>query len=69
MIRVGINGLGRIGKMLTKILLQDDDIELVAVNDIADINTQAHLFKYDSIHGKFKGSVQIEKQLLKVYPE
>jgi len=66
MIKVGINGFGRIGKMLTKILLQDTNIDLITINDLADIETQAHLFKYDSIHGKFKGSLQVDGQQLKI---
>jgi len=64
MTTVAINGFGRIGKMLTKILLLDHSIEIVGINDLADIKTQAHLFKYDSIHGRFSGEVQVEDQFL-----
>ncbi len=49
--RVAINGFGRIGRTLTGILLADQRFELVAINDLADVATMAHLFKYDSIHG------------------
>lgn len=55
--RIAINGFGRIGRVATRLLLQRNDIELVAVNDLADTHTLAHLFKYDSVHGVFPGDV------------
>lgn len=57
MIRVAINGFGRIGRNLLRILLQEEQIEVVAVNDLADKEALLHLFKYDSVHGRFKGEV------------
>ncbi len=51
-IKVGINGFGRIGRMFLRAALTKKDIEVVAVNDITDAPTLAHLLKYDSIHGK-----------------
>ena len=57
MIRIAINGFGRIGRVTTRALLQRSDIELVAVNDLTDDRTLAHLFKYDSVHGVFPGEV------------
>ncbi|MBK9421067.1 MAG: type I glyceraldehyde-3-phosphate dehydrogenase [Flavobacteriales bacterium] len=57
MIRIAINGFGRIGRITARILLERDDVELVAVNDITDTKTLAHLFKYDSVHGVYKGEV------------
>jgi len=56
-IRVAINGFGRIGRVTARLLLQRNDIELVAVNDLTDTLTLAHLFKYDSVHGVFPGEV------------
>ncbi len=56
-LRVAINGFGRIGRVTARILLQRTDMELVAVNDLADPRTLAHLFKYDSVHGVYKGEV------------
>ncbi|MEO7081577.1 MAG: glyceraldehyde 3-phosphate dehydrogenase NAD-binding domain-containing protein, partial [Flavobacteriales bacterium] len=56
-IRIAINGFGRIGRITARMLLQRNDVELVAVNDLADTRTLAHLFKYDSIHGVYKGEV------------
>ena len=56
-IRVAINGFGRIGRVTARLLLHRTDIELVAVNDLTDTATLAHLFKYDSVHGVFQGEV------------
>lgn len=56
-IRVAINGFGRIGRMTTRVLLSKTNVELVAINDLADNKTLEHLFKYDSIHGRYKGTV------------
>jgi len=55
--RIAINGFGRIGRVTARILLQRNDIELVAVNDLTDTLTLAHLFKYDSVHGVYAGEV------------
>ncbi|MEN9638783.1 MAG: hypothetical protein RLZZ262_651 [Bacteroidota bacterium] len=62
--RVAINGFGRIGRTLTRLLLQDPTTELVAINDLADSATMGHLFKYDSINGRFNGDVATEKNAL-----
>lgn len=61
-IRVAINGFGRIGRIATRALLKKSTIELVAINDLTDTITLAHLFKYDSIHGKFNGSVSADEK-------
>lgn len=61
MTRIAINGFGRIGKALTRVIFSRNDIELVAINDQADAYTQAHLFRYDSVHGKFNGEVKAEE--------
>lgn len=58
MIRVAINGFGRIGRMTARVLLEREVVELVAINDLADSNTLTHLFKYDSVHGGFQGTVK-----------
>lgn len=55
--RVAINGFGRIGRMSLRVFLERKNIEVVAINDLAPAETMAHLFKYDSVHGNFKGSV------------
>jgi glyceraldehyde 3-phosphate dehydrogenase len=56
-IRVAINGFGRIGRTLGRLLVYSTDIEWVAVNDLSGTEVLAHLFKYDSVHGPFKGEV------------
>lgn len=63
-IRVAINGFGRIGRMTTRVLLTKPEIEIVAINDLTDNHTLAHLFKYDSIHGKFNGTVGYDEKNL-----
>lgn len=57
-IRIGINGFGRIGRNLFRILYKHPDIDVVAVNDLADAATLAHLLKYDSVHGTFEADVR-----------
>ena len=56
-IRVGINGFGRIGRLVYRACAGDPDIEVVAVNDLTDAKTLAHLLEYDSVHGRFGGEV------------
>lgn len=58
-IRVGINGFGRIGRLTARRLLNNASIELVAINDLTDATTLAHLFKYDSAQGTFEGTVEL----------
>ncbi len=65
-IRVGINGFGRIGRNLFRAGHDDPDIEFVAVNDITDSKTLAHLLMYDSIHGRFNGIVKAGEGEIKV---
>ncbi|MBC8046937.1 MAG: type I glyceraldehyde-3-phosphate dehydrogenase [Fimbriimonadaceae bacterium] len=60
MYRIAINGFGRIGRVFMRRILEKENIEVVAINDLADVATLAHLFKYDSIHRKFPGSVYVE---------
>lgn len=57
-IRVAINGFGRIGRLTFKYLLEKPTVEVVAINDLTDPTTLAHLLKYDSVHGKFNGTVE-----------
>ncbi|MBN2538194.1 type I glyceraldehyde-3-phosphate dehydrogenase [candidate division WOR-3 bacterium] len=54
---IAINGFGRIGRLVSRVLTSRKDLKLVAVNDITDAPTLAHLFKYDSVHGRFPGEV------------
>lgn len=57
--RIAINGFGRIGRLAFRIMQNRNDIEVVAINDLTDVNTLAHLLKYDSVHGKFDGDVSV----------
>ena len=61
MIRIAINGFGRIGRNLFRLLLDHPSIEVVAINDIADTKTMAHLIKYDSIHGVLPFAVNYDE--------
>jgi len=65
-IRVGINGFGRIGRNLYRAALQDPDLEFVAVNDITDARTLAHLLKYDSILGRLNAQVEAKDNTIAV---
>lgn len=59
--RIAINGFGRIGRLVFRELInRNADVEFVGINDLTDAPTLAHLFKYDSVHGKFKGEVRAE---------
>lgn len=61
-IRVGINGFGRIGRQVLKAMRDNygDTIDIVAFNDLGDLNTMAHLFRYDSTYGRFPGKVEVK---------
>lgn len=63
-VKVAINGFGRIGRLVGRIALQREDVEIVAVNGLGDIKTSSHLFRYDSVHGEFKGQVAIDGEYL-----
>lgn len=74
--RIAINGFGRIGRVFLRAALNSPSLEIVAINDITDIPTLVHLFKYDSVHGRFGGEVKAEEdglridgKLIKVYSE
>lgn len=56
-IKVAINGFGRIGRLTFRRLLEKENVEIVAINDLTDNATLAHLLKYDSVHGRFNGTV------------
>lgn len=58
--KIAINGFGRIGRLAFRQLIKDDRVEVVAINDLTDAKTLAHLFKYDSTQGKWDGSVAVE---------
>ncbi len=59
-IKVGINGFGRIGRLVFRASVLRDDIQVVAINDLIDVDYMAYMLKYDSVHGKFNGTVEIK---------
>ncbi|MBN2803520.1 MAG: type I glyceraldehyde-3-phosphate dehydrogenase [Deltaproteobacteria bacterium] len=59
-IKVGINGFGRIGRMVFRAAAARDDIEIVGINDLLDVDYLAYMLKYDSVHGRFKGEVSVK---------
>ncbi len=76
MVKIGINGFGRIGRLVMRAAMDHPDVEVVAINDLTDAKTNAHLFKYDSIHGTYPGDVAadgndivIDGKKIKVFSE
>ena len=65
-VRVAINGFGRIGRNVLRAIVEEGrtDIQVVAINDLAPPATNAHLLRYDSVHGRFPGRVQLEGDTL-----
>ncbi|MCD6478850.1 MAG: type I glyceraldehyde-3-phosphate dehydrogenase [Candidatus Diapherotrites archaeon] len=59
--KVAINGFGRIGRLFFKASLKSSEVEVVAINDLADVNMLAHLLKYDSVYGRFDKSVEVKE--------
>ncbi|HOQ10451.1 MAG TPA: type I glyceraldehyde-3-phosphate dehydrogenase [Syntrophomonadaceae bacterium] len=57
-VKIAINGFGRIGRLVGRIAMQRNDVEIAAINDLGSISASAHLFKYDSLHGQYKGTVE-----------
>ena len=67
-VKVAINGFGRIGRNILRSMVENrrTDLQLVAINDLTAPKTNAHLFKYDSVHGRFHGDVKIEGDMMDV---
>ena len=63
-INIGINGFGRIGRLVFRSAINNDDFNVVSVNDLLDINHLAYLLKYDSVHGPFDGSLEVSENKL-----
>lgn len=75
-IKVAINGFGRIGRLTFKVLMSKENVDVVAINDLTDTATLAHLLKYDSVHGRFDGTVSstadgivVNGKEIKIYAE
>ena len=63
-LKIGINGFGRIGRMIFRLAMQKTDVEVVAINDLLDVKHLAYLLKYDSVHGLFKEEINVENDFL-----
>ena len=63
-VKVAINGFGRIGRVSLRIMLMRDNIDVVAINDLTDSKTLAHLLKYDSIHGIINADIKYEEKAI-----
>ena len=59
-LKIGINGFGRIGRLVFRSTVKRDNVEVVAINDLLDVERLAYLLKYDSVHGKFDGTVEVK---------
>ncbi len=59
-IKIGINGFGRIGRLVFRAAQERSDIQVVAVNDLIDVDYMAYMLKYDTVHGRFKGTVEVK---------
>jgi len=75
-VKIGINGFGRIGRMVFRAVLETKGLEVVAINDITDAKTLAHLLKYDSVHGRISNKVEakddclvVDGKSIKIYAE
>lgn len=60
MIKIGINGFGRIGRLVLRIASQRDNVQVVAINDLLEVDYLAYMLKYDSVHGRFDGDVNVK---------
>ena len=58
-IRIGINGFGRIGRLVFRSAMKQKNVIIVGINDLLDIDHLAYLLKYDSVHGKYDGTIEI----------
>ena len=75
-VKIGINGFGRIGRLVFRVLVGRPEVEVVATNDLTDPKTLAHLLKYDSVHGRYAGTVkavdggiEVDRRVVKVLSE
>ena len=64
LLKIGINGFGRIGRMVFRLAMEKSDVEVVAINDLLNVKHLAYLLKYDSVHGLFKEEINVENDFL-----
>ena len=67
-VKIGINGFGRIGRLVLRAMIESGrtDVECVAINDLGSVEANAHLFKYDTVHGRFDGEVTVDGQAITI---
>ena len=65
-VRIGINGFGRIGRLDLRAAMGNDSVEVVAINDLTDASTMAHLLRYDSVHGRLDADVVAADEAIEV---
>ncbi|MBR3559423.1 MAG: type I glyceraldehyde-3-phosphate dehydrogenase [Bacteroidales bacterium] len=65
-IKIGINGFGRIGRLVFRATTERDNVQVVAINDLLDVEYMAYMLRYDSVHGRFNGEVSVEDGMLVV---
>jgi glyceraldehyde 3-phosphate dehydrogenase len=64
MVKIGINGFGRIGRLALRTAINKENIEVVAINDLLDIDYLAYMLKFDSVHGRFKGTIEVKDKTM-----
>ena len=64
-IKVGINGFGRIGRLVFRAAMTRNDIEIVGINDLIDVDYMVYMLKYDTMHGRFNGTVEAKDETRK----
>ena len=69
MIKIGINGFGRIGRLAFRSAINRDNVKIVAINDLLTIEHLAYLLKYDSVHGRFDGKIEVKDGHLVEYEQ
>ncbi len=65
-IKIGINGFGRIGRLVFRATTERDDVQVVGINDLLDVDYMAYMLRYDTVHGAFQGDVKVEDGMLVV---
>ena len=59
-IKIGINGFGRIGRLVFRAAMDKNDVEIVGINDLISVDYMAYMLRYDTMHGQFKGSIEVK---------
>jgi len=59
-IKIGINGFGRIGRLVFRASINRNDVQIVGINDLLDVNYMAYMLKYDTVHGQFNGTIEVK---------